>query len=243
MRQSGTETSFIKYFYIVIDMKLLVVADIHGDHEKLSRILEKEKGKFDAVVAPGDFTDMYEIPEGFDQLEIAEIIVLRLVSTRKPVFAVPGNHDPYHILEIFKDYSINLHNNVKTYEGIDFMGWGGALTPFDTKFEPTEEETEEYLEKMHKSVKRKRFVLIAHSPPYNTKLDMTIEKIHVGSKALLKFIKEKKPMLVISAHIHESGNMDTVGNTKIFYPGPVFEGRYGIVEIGQKKVECIMKKI
>lgn len=225
-------------------MKFLVLADIHSDYEKLGEILSEERGKFDAIIAPGDFTDMYEIPEGFTQLEMAEIVITKIIAAKKPVFAVPGNHDPYGIMETFKDYGINIHCEVRKTGNFDIMGWGGAMTPFDTRFEPTEEETDEYIKKTFKSIKSKNFILVVHNPPHDTALDMLQDKTHVGSKAIRRFIEDKKPVASVSAHIHESDGDDKIGDTVIFYPGAVFEGKYGIMEITKdKKVKCESKKL
>ncbi len=225
-------------------MRLLVLADVHSSFELLSKIMKKEAGNFDAIIAPGDFTDMYDIPEGFTQLEMAEITVCRMIAPKKPVFAVPGNHDPYNIMEIFREYGINAHCEIRQFKGFEIMGWGGAMTPFDTKFEPTEEETEKSLYETSVNLKTKDFILIIHNPPYETALDMISDKTHVGSKAVRKFIEEQSPLLSISAHIHESEGIDTIGRAVLFYPGAVFEGKYGFVEIKEgNKVKCEMKKL
>ncbi len=225
-------------------MKILVLADIHGDFGKLSKIIKKEEGKYDAIISPGEFSDMYDVPEGYTQQEIAEIVVCRMLASKKPVFAVPGNQDPYDITEMFKDYGINIHSDIKDLEGIPVLGWGGAMTPFDTRFEPTEEETKTYLEKIYKKLGKRKFILVVHNPPFNTNLDLTADKKHVGSKAIRGFIEETQPLIAISAHIHESEGEDKLGKTVLFYPGAVFEGKYGIIEIPKKgKISCQKKKI
>ncbi|MBN2101832.1 MAG: metallophosphoesterase [Candidatus Aenigmarchaeota archaeon] len=225
-------------------MKFLILADVHGDFLKLSQIMKKEKGKYDAIIAPGDFTDMHDIPDGFTQLEIAEIVICRMMSSKKPVFAVPGNQDPYGIMEIFKDYGINIHADSKIIDGLPIMGWGGAMTPFDTRFEPTEEETKKYINETYKEMNNEKFILVVHNPPYNTKLDMVTDKKHVGSRNIRNFIERTRPVLAVSAHIHESDGDDKIGDTTLFYPGPVFQGKYGIAEINKNgKVSCETKNV
>jgi len=139
---------------------------------------------------------------------------------------------------------VNLHDKMKKVKGIPFIGWGGAPTPFNTIVEPSEEETAESLEKMHARLKAEPFVLVVHNPPKDTKLDVTFSKRHVGSAAIRKFIEEKQPILAISAHIHESRGVDKLGKTTLFYPGALFEGYYGVVEIGPRmEVKCETRKI
>jgi uncharacterized protein len=223
-------------------VKMLVIADVHGEFEKLSKLMQKLKPQdFDMVVCPGDFTDMLNIPEGYSQDDIAELVVQELLSLGKPALFVLGNHDPHEIIEIFEEYGSNLHCCPKVVGGIQFIGFGGAATPFNTKFEPGEEETRHSLEKMLPHIKGK-FVLITHAPPKGTKMDTIQNGQHVGSEAIRKFIEVNKPILTISAHIHENAGTDKIGDTTIFYPGALFDGRYGIVTIEGNKVTCELKK-
>ena len=212
-------------------MRILVVADIHGKFEMVSGILESAEKDFDIILAPGDFTDIFNVPHGFSQENIADMVLQKLLALKKPAFCVPGNHDPYEILEIFDDYNVNLHHKVKTFDGVKFLGWGGAPTPFDTPFEPEEDETHESLESMSPHIERGNFILMTHNPAKNTKLDRIASGEHVGSLEIRKFIEKSQPILAVSAHIHESGGDDTIGKTKLFYPGPLYEGYYGIVDV------------
>jgi len=225
------------------DMKILVIADVHGYSEDISRFFGKiDATDFDLIISPGDFTDMFNQPPGFSQHNIADVILQKLVAFGTPLFCVPGNHDPYEIIEAFEEYDVNLHGKVKKFKNETFMGWGGALTPFHTAFEPTEEETKEVLEKMGKDV-NDDFIMILHNPPKNTKLDTMANGEHVGSQAIRDFIEKRKPKLVISAHIHESRGVDMLGESMLFYPGPFYAGIYGVITIEGKKVECEVKKI
>lgn len=221
--------------------KIMVVADIHGEFEKFSKIVDKTKEHdFDLVICPGDFTDVFNTPEGYSQVDITELILQKLLSFGKPVFCVPGNHDPYDTLDLLDEYDVNIHGRVKKLRGLEFVGFGGAATPFNTKFEPTEEEIKETLEKGVNDIKGK-FILVTHNPPFGTNLDKTETGEHVGSKTIREFIEKNKPLLAISAHIHEAGGIDKLGETTLFYPGVAYEGYYGLVEVG-KEIKCEIKK-
>ncbi len=223
-------------------MKLLVIADVHGKYEMLQSIMDSVEGvDFDAVIAPGDFTDMFDIPSNFSQLDVADIVIQKLLIPNKPLLCVPGNHDPYEILDVFDDYGVNMHGKTRKVGGVVFGGWGGAVTPFNTLLEPPEEETKVVLTRVLSKVSG-QWVLIAHSPPKGTTLDMVKPKVHVGSGAIRDIILDKKPVLAITAHIHENSGTDKVGDSTIFYPGPAFEGHYGIVEIGKGKVDCSARR-
>lgn len=74
-------------------------------------------------------------------------------------------------------------------------------------------------------------IILFHAPPYQTNLDRAAldrKKIanaqldvHVGSKAIKKFIEEKQPLLTLHGHIHESARLsgywkDKIGKTYCF---------------------------
>lgn len=224
-------------------MRILVIADIHGKFEILQKIIDEILNeKFDLIISQGDFTDMFDTAPNFTQLEIADIVLQKLMIPGKKLLCVLGNHDPYEILDIFEDYGVNIHNRTKKLENMTFVGWGGAETPFNTHFEPSEEETDEAIRGMLKG-KRGTWILVSHAPPKNTTLDIVKPKKHVGSVAIRKIIKEKKPLLVFSAHIHENSGIEKLGKTTLFYPGPAYDGYYGFVNIEKGKVECTIKKV
>lgn len=50
----------------------------------------------------------------------------------------------------------------------------------------------------------RRTILVTHSPPVNTRLDMIDKNIHVGSAAVRKIIEKKQPYLTLHGHIHET---------------------------------------
>ncbi|NIO21516.1 MAG: hypothetical protein GTN76_12440 [Candidatus Aenigmarchaeota archaeon] len=222
-------------------LKILVIADVHGEIEKLSKFLKKfDEKNFDLVLCPGDFTDMFNTPEGFSQIDVAELVLQKMLSLGKPVLCIPGNHEPYEILEMFDEYDVNLHAKTRKFKGFEILGFGGASTPFNTKFEPTEEEIKGNLLKLKIDPKIKS-ILLTHCPPYRTKVDRTETGEHVGSKVIRNFIETRKPVLAISAHIHEAGGIDKIGKTTVFYPGAIFNGLYGMVTI-DREVKCEIKK-
>lgn len=223
-------------------MRILVIADVHGNFEALQKVVDAAlEEDFDLLISPGDFTDMFDIPPNFTQLDIADIVVQKLLIPNKPILCIPGNHDPYEILDVFDDYGVNLHGRTINKEGFTFAGWGGAATPFNTLFEPAEDETNAALSNLTKKVKGK-WILVTHAPPKNTTLDVLESNKHVGSGAIRNTIVKKKPTLAISAHIHENSGTDKVGETTIFYPGPAYKGFYGLVTIEGKSVKCDIKQ-
>ncbi|MBU0952808.1 MAG: metallophosphoesterase [Nanoarchaeota archaeon] len=222
-------------------MKILVLADIHGAYQKIDKVLEREN-KFDLIISPGDITDMYTGPEEFSQLDIADIVIQKLLIPQKPVFCIPGNHDPFDVVNIFEEYGVNIHNKIRTFNGITYLGFGGAQTPFKTLYEPTEEEIGDSLTQLASHLTNPA-VIIVHNPPHNTINDKTIQGQHVGSPTIRDFIEKHQPLLCLCAHIYEGRGDDKIGKTVTFYPGPLLEGYYGIVEILGERVKTSIKKI
>jgi Icc-related predicted phosphoesterase len=70
-----------------------------------------------------------------------------------------------------------------------------------------------------------RAVFLFHSPPYGTNLDraaldgMVIDHVpldvHIGSIAIKRFIEERRPMITLHGHVHESSRITGSWSEKI----------------------------
>jgi len=216
-------------------VNILIISDIHNDIENLMVYFDKLRGMdFDVIVCPGDFTDIP--PKGFDALDIAKIIIEQLKIFRKPILIVPGNWDK-DLLGYFELEGMNLHATGRIIKDVGFYGFGGAKTPFNTLFEPSEDEITTGLKEGYEHVKNAKIkVQVTHNPPSRTKVDAVYTGAHVGSEAVRKFIEEKQPQLAICAHIHEGRGIDEIEKTKIINSGRFPEGYVGFVSIDDKKV-------
>ncbi|MBI2138469.1 metallophosphoesterase [Candidatus Woesearchaeota archaeon] len=70
----------------------------------------------------------------------------------------------------------------------------------------------------------KKTIYVFHSPPFNTKLDMTYRGFHVGSRSIRSFIEKEQPPLALHGHIHESPEVsgswrDKLGRALCINPG------------------------
>jgi Icc-related predicted phosphoesterase len=207
-------------------MKVLLVTDIHGDVENLSKILDKEE--YDAVLCAGDLSDANEFSDYESQLlEVLEAFDRQGKLTK----AVPGNMDPEekcvkHLIE----RRMNIHKKIASFEEFEAVGFGGGKTPFKTPFEPEGAEIKQALETLYGRMKSDRKFAVIHQPPANTSLDV-VEGDHVGSEKVRELIEQKDFEFVLTGHIHESRGRDTVAGTEVVNPGPVMEGYYGIAEV------------
>lgn len=217
-------------------MNIGVVSCIHGDIENLMKFLDKiSLMKIDVLVCPGDFTD-FTIPRGFSRMDICKLILEELKGLGKPVLTVPGSWDG-EIIDFLRKSGTSVHAEGKIVDGVGFYGYGGAKTPFNTPFEPSEGEIELGLEKAYNDIKMiGTKVQITHAPPIRTRLDVIVSGAHVGSTAVRTFIEEHKPDVAVCSHIHEGRGVDEIGKTKLVNPGRFPEGYFGLVEIDDSRI-------
>lgn len=210
-------------------MKVLLLTDIHGDTEKLEKIVEKED--FDAVLCAGDLSDNNDFDDYSSQLEeVLDVFEQQGVMTK----AVPGNMDPEEeCVRQLIDRRMNIHKKIASFEDFEVVGYGGGITPFGTPFEPSGEEISEAVSALYERMNSDRRVAVVHQPPKDTELDLA-DGEHVGSKEVRDMIKNKDFELFLTGHIHESRGRDNIGDTELINPGPVMEGYYGIAKFGDE---------
>lgn len=213
---------------------MLVIGDIHSDIENIFELLDKVSMlNFDCIVYTGDFIDVGIEVKGLTHADVAELILEELSSLKKPIIAIPGNHDK-DVIPVLERRGVSLHKRGKIIDGIGIYGFGGARTPFGTPLEPTESEIEEGLSTAYKQVENAKMkIQVTHMPPLETKLDVTYTGAHVGSQAVKNFIKSKHPVVAIAAHIHEARGLDELDGVKLINPGRFPEGYCGIVSVDE----------
>lgn len=206
----------------------MVVADIHGDIEKLYRLISQLDEKPDAVLVAGDLT-----PFGPASLVPDEIKVLKQASPK--VLAVPGNEDPEDARREMEE--INIHGKIVKLDDVSVIGFEGAdWVETDSgvlmRYDPLHEKLKE--------TKGKKIVL-THVPPFDTELDRLWTGRHVGSSFLRSIIEEYQPEMVISGHIHESGGVDKIGKTLLLNPGALSDGYSAWLEFEKDKEPVIVR--
>lgn len=218
-------------------MRTLLVTDIHGDYEKLEKIIEREE--YDAILCAGDLGDANEYP---DYTKNLEEVLEKFNQKDKLVKAVPGNMDiEQDCVKALREHRINLHQQIGSFDGFEAIGYGGGITPFGTPFEPSGEEIRNALEILQERMTSDTKIGVIHQPPKNTEVDIA-DGEHVGSKEVRELIEESDFDLVVTGHIHESRGQDSLGETEIVNPGPVLEGFYAVADI-EDSIEVELKQI
>ncbi len=201
-------------------MLILAISDIHGDIASIERMSSALAGA-DLVLVSGDITNFGGRGQASSVLEI-----LRRQARR--FLAVSGNCDRPEVGELLAENGWSLDGRAVEIEGLWFLGLAGSLPcPGRTLLEFGEEDLAESLESAYGEMPPgKPFVLLCHQPPYGTKVDRAMGGIHVGSRAIRRFIEDRKPLACLCGHIHEAKGSDMIGDTVICNPGPAGRGCY-----------------
>jgi Icc-related predicted phosphoesterase len=206
-------------------LRIVALTDIHRSKNAAmaaSRRIAAESP--DAVFVVGDISHG-DLREALRLLEI-------LGRSRVTLYFVPGNMDSPELSSWTGKSLRNLHGRCESYGEYALAGLGGSIyTPFKTPLEFTEEEVEGILDQAVEGCVEGRLVLITHSPPKNTKLDLTQSGIHVGSYSVRRFIEKKQPALVVCGHIHEAQGIDRIAKTIVVNPGPAYLGSYARIHL------------
>lgn len=217
-------------------MRVILLTDIHGDTEKLGKILEREE--YDAVLCAGDLSDANEYSDYEGQLLN---VIEEFEKEGKMTKAVPGNMDPEEeCVRNLIQKRMNIHKKIASFEDFEAVGFGGGKTPFGTPFEPEGEEIKTALSTLYDRMKNDTRVAVIHQPPKNC-LD-EVDGDHVGSEEVRELIEDKDFELVLTGHIHEARGRDSIGGTTVLNPGPVLEGFYAVAEL-EDGLELEMKQL
>jgi len=191
-------------------MKLLLFADVHGSLKALSKIQEKAKKENpDLLICAGDLSNF---ERGLD------LLLSKLSKIGIPVLMIPGNHEGDASLKkacgMFRNL-VFIHDTTYEKGGVLFFGYGGGgFASTDKGFEKS---VKKHKEKLRKA---KTIVLVTHQPPYGNRLDK-LSGAYCGNKSYAKFVKDFKPKLAVSGHLHENaGKKDKLGKTDLINPGP-----------------------
>lgn len=219
-------------------MRLLIVSDIHGRVEALEKVITREE--HDLLLIAGDMASYSGMR---DWRDVADVID----RTGAKAVAVPGNVDDLESIgSHLSGKLVVLHAEAVEIEGITIAGVGGGTGFPSLGYRYfTDEHMGRELKKLEKKLGDKKVhILLTHTPPYGTKVDILYSGEHAGSVNLRNFIEARQPILNPCGHVHESRGIDKIGETTIINPGPLMWRYYAIAEIEENKTQKIeMKRI
>ena len=202
---------------VVVTMRIIAFGDIHmslGNFRNIPGI-----DSVDLIIITGDLTN-------FGGREEARKIVEAIRAVNPNLLALAGNLDQKDVDDYLGEAGINLHGQGRVVNNVGIFGVGGSnYTPFKTPNEFSEEELAAFLSAGYKQVRdADSHILVSHTPPVDTVTDRIASGMHVGSKAVRKFIEDKQPALCLTGHIHEARADDFISNTQILNPGMIKDG-------------------
>ncbi|HAS88999.1 MAG TPA: serine/threonine protein phosphatase [Desulfovibrio sp.] len=217
--------------------KWISFGDVHQSINFVDTIPELEEAT--GVIITGDLTN--HSPEG-----AIEKVWNAIARKNKNILAQLGNMDRSNVTSFLKEKGANLHCEIRELaEGVKVMGVGcSIITPFGTPSEISEDEMACYLEETYAQLgDYGQLLLVVHDAPFNTKLDVIGNGMHVGSKSVRSFIDKHQPEIVLCGHIHESSGEDLIGKSRVFNPGMASGGGYVLVTIENGQLDATLKQI
>jgi len=215
-------------------LRILVTSDFHGRSDAIEKTILKARITYsNLIIICGDITHFGSIKDAYAMLS-------DLSRQQIPVLFVPGNCDPSQLHYEKENTVFTIHGRCLNIKGINFLGVGGSPpTPFITPFELAEEDIASILVNASEECgNARRLVLVSHSPPRNTRADLTLQGEHVGSESIREFIVRKKPCLVVCGHIHEGRGIDEIDGTIVVNPGAAKDGHVAVIDLnGNLNVE------
>ena len=207
--------------------RFVAFPDIH-DKAEILKDMRHVLADVDAVLLAGDMTNGN--PDNLHR-------VLNLIEpVNESIYAVCGNMDTERMNMWLSREGISVHRRHVMLDDIAIIGCGGAL-PFYGRYVFSEEELARFLDESIDGLSDDTpKVLICHQPPIDTILDVTRDGKHAGSKAVREFIERVQPLICFTGHMHSATGIDTIGDTQIINPGPIWQTReyaYAGVEDGK----------
>ncbi len=207
---------------------LAVIGDPHGAWEALGRVVDHlREHPVDGVLVVGDFFSQMVLGRELTDGELATMDrdldrTLRALDVLGlPVLWVPGNHDRPSLAG-----DGNVDRGVQTIQGVRVAGIGGAgPNRFGFHYEWDEED-----------IRARTIpacdVLLCHTPPAETPLDVTAWGGHHAGSAAIRELAESHDGVLVCGHIHEAAGGAQVGRALCLNAGALGEP-HGKAQVGR----------
>lgn len=245
-------------------VSFIAVSDIHGNMKAIHAITNFLRGKdVDALLVAGDLAKdpsklEYSMPilknsspksiEFYIQKMIKEQknslrdVLNELGKLNLPVFVVPGNQDHPEIHELLDSTSLiyNIDKKALKFKSLWLIGLGGCnYTPSaKTFYEWDEKSAWRILEMLFSKCNNNRTLLLSHSPPLGTELDITHDNVHIGSYSVRLAIEKFKPIICVCGHVHEAPGIIRMSETVVINPGS-----FEVQGVSEDYKYCLMAEI
>lgn len=208
-------------------MRALILSDFHGYSKAFFKAADTAKRvEAEIIVICGDITN-------FGNAIQAKPLFRPLTNLNLPLLYVPGNCDLSSFFNEKIENATNVHASCVKIKDYTFIGVGGAPSSY---FKTPLEFPDNWLmtslnEGFALCPSTEKLIILSHTPPFNTQIDMAYMNEHIGSQSIRCFVEEKKPLAVFCGHVHEAPGIDYIHETLIVNPGPAKKGNYALAEI------------
>ncbi len=187
--------------------RILAAGDFHGDSSVTKKLAEKAvRENVDLVVLTGDITGLVE----------TENIIKPFHEKGKKVIFVPGNWESSETAAFLSQlYGVkNVGEHYVRYGDVGIFGIGSP----DWQMSLNDNKAFYKLKKDFEKIKDlKKKIMVSHIHAAGTKPEIFG---FAGSEGLRRAIKEFKPDLFLSGHIHEAAGLEEkIGNTRVVSVG------------------------
>ena len=208
-------------------VRALILSDLHGHSEAFLKAASlAERLKVELILVCGDITN-------FGHVKQARLLFTSLTDLNLPLLYVPGNCDLSSFLEEKIENAQNIHASCVKIKDVTFIGVGGA--PSSYLHTPLEFPESWLMDALNRGFgmcsSEKKLIVLSHTPPFDTKVDLAYVNRHIGSRSVRRFVEEKEPLAVFCGHVHEAQGIDQIKETLIANPGPAKRGKYALAEI------------
>ncbi|HDD46068.1 MAG TPA: hypothetical protein ENG42_01205, partial [Candidatus Aenigmarchaeota archaeon] len=190
-------------------MKILCISDIHHLEdmaERINNICRREK--IDVVINAGDFLSASSARRILD-------------SMQTKTFVIYGNWDE-KIVSNNELVSV-LSNNIELFKDYYFFGVDERFMSY------------ELIKEKARDMPSERLIFITHHPPYGI-LDLAWSGNNIGLMIYREFVNEKRPILHVFGHVHESQGVFMDG-TSLFVNAAIANTKNGyIVKLPELRV-------
>lgn len=210
--------------------EIVLIGDVHAQWERLDTVLAGLASRPQPLVCllTGDVgmdppwdEPARSLNRGTHDDSVREALSRVRTALSAPALFVPGNHDMRDTAAAVT--AANLDGRTVEAGGLRIAGLGGAgPARFGFPYEWSEREADERLAELLGDGPPPD-VLLSHTPPARSTLDRTAKGMHVGSRAVRRWIDRSRPKLFVCGHIHESSGLARIGGVPCLNAGALGE--------------------
>jgi len=186
----------------------MCLSDTHGTLPQL------DLDGIDLVLHAGDWSNRQKTDYGGQLYDFTYIILtwIEQVRLKVPFYWTLGNHETFvedlPLSKVFYDGMIN--NGLLLDDYVIFNGlkiWGNPWTPTFCNWGFNDRDYPDFLGRRFSRIPDDTDIIISHGPIYGIHdfVDYPADH-HAGSKELARRVKEIRPKLVLSGHLHDDRN-------------------------------------